>query len=73
MSININAADYTVGAHPTDPFGGGNQFPEKRITDRAFRFTSAHYPTITEWYALGTYDADMINLLVYFNWDNDQA
>ena len=32
-----------------------------------------HCPSITEWYALGTYNEEMINLLVYYNWDNNRA
>ena len=68
LQIMIDSS-YETKNHPT----GNNKRSEKRIEDRAFRFTSVNCPTHTEWYALGTYDADMINLLVYFNWNESKA
>ena len=43
-------------------------FPETRIEDRAFKFTSAYCPSPKQWYAVGTYDVSAINIVVHFNW-----
>ena len=42
----------------------------RRINDYAFKFSSVTNPSVSEWYGVGTYDIEMINVLVYYNWND---
>jgi hypothetical protein len=65
----INANNYQ-----TKQFSGlGKKTQEKRIDNKQFSITSAFNPTINEWYAMGTLTADMVNVLIYYNWNDSKA